>query len=314
MGIQLGSNFTVNTSLPLDDRATVADVTARNAIASGRRFEGMVVYVEALGTNYQLIGGVTNSDWQEFSGSGGAASAVTTAKELLVNNSANSLTGIGDYLVNCPGMIVEYYLYRRTDTGVLRMSGILRMETVPEEAVSADRWQLVELSRSEYGGDSGVTFSLTETDTEKSILVATLDNMSGASHSCSFYYKLTKFDNTTGKVIILANNSINPMSAIGEYLVDAGAIMVDYFIYRRTDAGFKTISGKLILEGNEDGATNQDKWALLEAERSESEASGVSFSLDDIATEKSILVITLDNMSGSDHRCDFYFNKTVLAN
>jgi hypothetical protein len=210
-------------------------------------------------------------------------------------------------------MIIEYYLVRRTDSEVRRMSGVLRMETLPEEVLSADRWSLYEQSRSETV-DSGVTFSLAEVDTEKSVLVVNLDDMSGANHSCKFYYKITQFSNDTGKVIILDNNSINPQAAIGEYLVDAGGIIIDYFIYRRTDDGFKTLSGKISIEGNPDGATNADKWEIFEMERSESEESGVSFSLEEADVEKSILVVTLDNMPGSDHRCDFYYSKTVLAN
>lgn len=71
MGIVLGSNFEVQTALPLDDRTVVADTTARDAIDSLRRYEGMIVYVEADETNYQLVGGITNSDWTELSGSGG---------------------------------------------------------------------------------------------------------------------------------------------------------------------------------------------------------------------------------------------------
>jgi hypothetical protein len=48
MGITLGSNFTVNTSLPLDDRIIVADITARDALVSGRRYEGLVVYLSVV--------------------------------------------------------------------------------------------------------------------------------------------------------------------------------------------------------------------------------------------------------------------------
>lgn len=316
MGIPLNSSFTRNSAQPLDDLASVADIATRNAIASGRRYEGMAVYVLSEMTNYQLIGGIDNANWQEFSGSGGGGSTgADTGKSFLVNNSVNTLTAIGDYIVNCPGIIVEYYLIRRVDGTVKRMSGVIRMETLPGEALSVDRWQKVELVRSEYGGDSGVTFSLSEVDTEKSVLVATLDNMAGTNHSCKFYYKITKFSHDTGKVIILDNNSINPVSAIGEYLDSAGGIIVDYFIYRKTDAAFKTLSGKIFMEGNPDAATNPEKWELFEMERSSDPvASGVTFSLDAVDTEKSVLVITLDNMAGSDHRCDFYYNKTVLAN
>jgi hypothetical protein len=99
MGINLGSNFTMNAALPLDDRGTAADLTARNAIATGRRYTGMVVYVESEETNFQLIGGITNSDWAEFSGSGGGAGS-TGGTETLTNNAVNTITNIGEYLVN----------------------------------------------------------------------------------------------------------------------------------------------------------------------------------------------------------------------
>lgn len=315
MGIPLASSFTMNAALPLDDRTVVADITARDAILAGKRYEMMVVSVLSVGTNYQLVGGITNSDWQEFSGSGGSGAAEETGKILLVNNSANTVAEIGEYLTDCSGIIVEYYIYRRTDSGFKKMRGELRLETQPDEVLSADRWALIESNRSEFGGDSGVTFSLTEIDTEKSILVVTLDNMAGAAHQCKFYYKVIRFNNASGKIIILANNSINPISSIGEYLDSAGGIIIDYFVYRRTDAGYKKMRGKILMEGNPDAVLNPDKWTIIELERSEGlSSSGVTFTLDDVDTEKSILVITLDNMAGSGHRCDFYYTKTVLSN
>lgn len=72
MGIELGSNFDVKTGLPLDSRLKVADLTARDAIATLIRYEGMIVYVVSEGTNYQLVGGTANANWQELSGSGGS--------------------------------------------------------------------------------------------------------------------------------------------------------------------------------------------------------------------------------------------------
>lgn len=70
-GIPLSSNFTVNTSLPIEDRMSVANVTARDAIPTLRRWEGMLVYVVAEQKHFTLIGGVTNTDWVELAGGGG---------------------------------------------------------------------------------------------------------------------------------------------------------------------------------------------------------------------------------------------------
>lgn len=44
----------------------VADNTARDAIASGDRYEGMIVYVDSSDVTYQLRGGTTNPYWTEF--------------------------------------------------------------------------------------------------------------------------------------------------------------------------------------------------------------------------------------------------------
>lgn len=74
-GINLASGFNRTSANPLDLYATVADLTARDAIDSGVRFEGMLVYVVSEETNFQLIGGITNGDWAELSGSGGGGIA-----------------------------------------------------------------------------------------------------------------------------------------------------------------------------------------------------------------------------------------------
>lgn len=78
MGIALASNFDVNAALPLDSRMTVADLTARDAIAAGRRYLGMTVYVASDTTTYQLKAGILNADWVEYGGGGAAITYVET--------------------------------------------------------------------------------------------------------------------------------------------------------------------------------------------------------------------------------------------
>jgi len=63
MSINIASNFHLFAQLPLDERTVVADVTARDAIPAGERFDGMVVYVTTGSATYQLQGGITNLDW-----------------------------------------------------------------------------------------------------------------------------------------------------------------------------------------------------------------------------------------------------------
>lgn len=71
MGINVASSFTRNAPVPIDDLFVVADLTARDDIPDGVRYEGMFVYVESEGANYQLVGGITDGDWVDF-GSGGS--------------------------------------------------------------------------------------------------------------------------------------------------------------------------------------------------------------------------------------------------
>jgi hypothetical protein len=89
MGITLGSNFTVNTNLPLDDRMQVADNTARDALVSGRRYEGLIVYSVAAGVNYQLVGGILNANWTALGGSGSGVTVVAdiTARDAILAGS-----------------------------------------------------------------------------------------------------------------------------------------------------------------------------------------------------------------------------------
>ena len=72
MGIRLTSQFEENAALPIEYKLTVADITARDAITTTERFEGLFCYVISTKENWQLQGGITNSDWVLMrSGTGG---------------------------------------------------------------------------------------------------------------------------------------------------------------------------------------------------------------------------------------------------
>lgn len=47
-------------------------LTDRNAIPDSRRLEGMTCYVQEAGVTYQLQGGILNSNWTVYGGSGGS--------------------------------------------------------------------------------------------------------------------------------------------------------------------------------------------------------------------------------------------------
>ena len=72
MAILIGSNFKVSTNLHIDDRAIMATVVDRDAIPVGRRYLGMQVFVEENSSNYQLLGGLENTNWVKMSDANGS--------------------------------------------------------------------------------------------------------------------------------------------------------------------------------------------------------------------------------------------------
>lgn len=102
MGIALGSNFTVNTALPLDDRILVADLTARDAIPALRRYLGMEVYVESEEVKYFLKGGIDNANWEEAgTGSGGGGSRLNLVED------GSFESGDGGFFVSGDGSAIQ---------------------------------------------------------------------------------------------------------------------------------------------------------------------------------------------------------------
>lgn len=69
MAIPFEDSINRTTNAPRWTDEKVADATARDAISSTLRYEGMTVYQIDTKKSYQLQGGITNSDWKEFGGS-----------------------------------------------------------------------------------------------------------------------------------------------------------------------------------------------------------------------------------------------------
>jgi hypothetical protein len=101
MSITVTDNFSVTVQKPIDGRLVVADDTARDAIVSGIRYEGMLVYVTADATNYQLVGGILNANWTQLSGAGGGGSG----KNYITNGTAEKDTAGWATYKNTAGVI-----------------------------------------------------------------------------------------------------------------------------------------------------------------------------------------------------------------
>lgn len=102
MSIILGSNFKLNAQLPLRSGDTVADTTARDAIAAIERYEGRIIFVIADGKNYQLVGGITNSDWVEVGGSSTPGGAVGSIQY----NNSGVLGGVGTIVEDADSLTI----------------------------------------------------------------------------------------------------------------------------------------------------------------------------------------------------------------
>ena len=66
--INLTSGTKINSALPIDDRFVFTNITDRDTLDLLRRFEGMFAFVESEGKNYQLVGGILNSNWILYGG------------------------------------------------------------------------------------------------------------------------------------------------------------------------------------------------------------------------------------------------------
>lgn len=111
-GIPLVDGFDVTVNKPLDiARAIAADLTARDAIPLGIRYEGMTTYVIAEQTKFILIGGVTNAEWQEDAAGGGSGD--------WVNN-----TQTGDVLLTLPDALYVILLGDGGTTPIDQINGI----------------------------------------------------------------------------------------------------------------------------------------------------------------------------------------------
>lgn len=66
MSIALSSNFDLSAQLPLDSRTVVTDSTARDAITTIHRYDGLPVYLSTTNQTFRLQEGVANSNWVEI--------------------------------------------------------------------------------------------------------------------------------------------------------------------------------------------------------------------------------------------------------
>lgn len=77
MPIAQTSQFDMKLAGPIEVDRQVETLNARNSILTGKRWEGMLVYVKEDGNTYILKGGLDNTYWQLFEGGGGGITEPT---------------------------------------------------------------------------------------------------------------------------------------------------------------------------------------------------------------------------------------------
>jgi hypothetical protein len=114
-----------------------------------------------------------------------------------------------------------------------------------------------------------------------------------------------------GGEVDAADNATTSVPALTFDLADMNGVIIDWIFYRSTNLGYKYASGRTVMVGVPDGATNPDKWQLLNPLRSDGIAdTGLSFTLTDTATNTSRLNLVLDAMAGTGHVGKFFYKLT----
>lgn len=94
MAQDLIAQFNRAFQLPLETNRFVSTTTARDAISSTVRYQGMVVFVQADSQTYVLIGGITNSDWEIYGHADGVTNTFTTSDSKTVTVTNGIITSI----------------------------------------------------------------------------------------------------------------------------------------------------------------------------------------------------------------------------
>jgi hypothetical protein len=94
MSIVLASQMSVTVPLPLDDRFVFADNTARDALAVGVRYQGLIVSITGTSKIFQLQGGTANANWVELPSSAAGSGSPTVFGTYAAGRSVDPLVGV----------------------------------------------------------------------------------------------------------------------------------------------------------------------------------------------------------------------------
>ena len=79
MAISIISGFDVTSAQPADLKSIIASSSSLTSISSSWRYDGMIVYTQAESELWQLIGGISDSNWELLSTNGSQTYALTAS-------------------------------------------------------------------------------------------------------------------------------------------------------------------------------------------------------------------------------------------
>lgn len=138
MSINLGSNIRVQTTLPLDAKYIAADITARDAILAGERYRGMQVFVTADSMTYQLVAGITNSDWVPFGSGGGSGGGTLAAEAYAIPDATQTLVVTFPSNVGTSNYVVDWTIENLTDPSPTFLQGLVTAKSATSFTVVFD--------------------------------------------------------------------------------------------------------------------------------------------------------------------------------
>ena len=112
MAISIIDGFNVTSALPADLKTVISTSSSLTSISSSWRYNGMLVYTQAEGQEWRLIGGVSDSNWKliSISGSSSSSSYASTASFALNAGSGTTLTTGSTYPITSSWAITSSYL------------------------------------------------------------------------------------------------------------------------------------------------------------------------------------------------------------
>lgn len=167
-GIPLASSFNVTAGLPLDQRQVVADLTARDLIDSGVRWQGMIVYVISTQLYYLLAGGTANANWTVLSGTPPGTTPIKTTGPFTVNDSSS---------VALTGETTDKTVYTQVDYTVRVFRGTTVAARIDFTIIYRNAaWELLFCGEYNNGTPSGMSFTV---NTSTGQITATADTGAG---------------------------------------------------------------------------------------------------------------------------------------